>query len=102
MNNSPLALPPAFFPPSFLPSSQLNSDSATDDATSNHVDSFQQSQESACSSILTEEATPTPPLTLPHHDGSLPETAHSDSASSQPPEVGAIGSWNKLWCTGAF
>uniref|UniRef100_A0A8C2CW93 Furry homolog, like n=1 Tax=Cyprinus carpio TaxID=7962 RepID=A0A8C2CW93_CYPCA len=54
---------------SFFFFTQLNSDSATDDAISNHMDSLQQSQESS-SSVLTEEATPTPPLSL-----------------------------NKLWCT---
>ncbi|XP_076134284.1 protein furry homolog-like isoform X3 [Alosa pseudoharengus] len=64
-------------------SNLLNSDSATDDATSNHVDSLQQSQESS-SSVLTEEATPTPPL--PRPDSPAPETTHSDSNSSQPPE----------------
>uniref|UniRef100_A0A672QKH4 Furry homolog, like n=1 Tax=Sinocyclocheilus grahami TaxID=75366 RepID=A0A672QKH4_SINGR len=46
---------------SFFLFMQLNSDSATDDAISNHMDSLQQSQESS-SSVLTEEATPTPPL----------------------------------------
>ncbi|XP_031430230.1 protein furry homolog-like [Clupea harengus] len=65
-------------------SNLLNSDSATDDATSNHVDSLQQSQESS-SSVLMEEATPTPPP--PRPDSPVPETAaHPDSNSSQPPE----------------
>uniref|UniRef100_A0A671LQ24 Protein furry homolog-like n=1 Tax=Sinocyclocheilus anshuiensis TaxID=1608454 RepID=A0A671LQ24_9TELE len=77
-------------------SNLLNSDSATDDAISNHMDSLQQSPESS-SSVLTEEATPTPPL--PRPDSPTPETAHSDSNSSQLPEVGSIRSLNKLWCT---
>uniref|UniRef100_A0A671NU36 Protein furry homolog-like n=1 Tax=Sinocyclocheilus anshuiensis TaxID=1608454 RepID=A0A671NU36_9TELE len=77
-------------------SNLLNSDSATDDAISNHMDSLQQSQESS-SSVLTEEATPTPPL--PRPDSPTHETAHSDSNSSQLPEVGSIRSLNKLWCT---
>ncbi|XP_051954046.1 protein furry homolog-like isoform X6 [Xyrauchen texanus] len=64
-------------------SNLLNSDSATDDAISNHMDSLQQSQESS-SSVLTEEATPTSPLNRP--DSPTPETAHSDSNSSQLPE----------------
>ncbi|XP_052391588.1 protein furry homolog-like isoform X2 [Carassius gibelio] len=64
-------------------SNLLNSDSATDDAISNHMDSLQQSQESS-SSVLTEEATPTPPLPLP--DSPTHETTHSDSSSSQLPE----------------
>uniref|UniRef100_A0A8C9TAW2 Furry homolog, like n=1 Tax=Scleropages formosus TaxID=113540 RepID=A0A8C9TAW2_SCLFO len=59
---------------------QLNSDSATDDATSNHVDSLQQSQESS-SSAVTEEAT-----AVLRPDSPALEPAHSDSASSQPPE----------------
>uniref|UniRef100_A0A8C9SBB5 Furry homolog, like n=1 Tax=Scleropages formosus TaxID=113540 RepID=A0A8C9SBB5_SCLFO len=63
---------------------QLNSDSATDDATSNHVDSLQQSQESS-SSAVTEEAT-----AVLRPDSPALEPAHSDSASSQPPEVGPI------------
>uniref|UniRef100_A0A671LRK8 Protein furry homolog-like n=1 Tax=Sinocyclocheilus anshuiensis TaxID=1608454 RepID=A0A671LRK8_9TELE len=75
-------------------SNLLNSDSATDDAISNHMDSLQQSPESS-SSVLTEEATPTPPL--PRPDSPTPETAHSDSNSSQLPEVGSIRSLNKLW-----
>uniref|UniRef100_A0A8C1WE90 Furry homolog, like n=1 Tax=Cyprinus carpio TaxID=7962 RepID=A0A8C1WE90_CYPCA len=74
-------------------SNLLNSDSATDDAISNHMDSLQQSQESS-SSVLTEEATPTPPL--PRPDSPTPETAHSDSNSSQLPEVGSIRSLNKF------
>ena len=90
---------------------QLNSDSATDDATSNHVDSLLQSQES-CSSVLPEDVgCPLP--SLPSHP-SLPrldspaldrpvlERAHSDSASSQLPEVRTIGISNTLWCSGAF
>uniref|UniRef100_A0A672QKM8 Furry homolog, like n=1 Tax=Sinocyclocheilus grahami TaxID=75366 RepID=A0A672QKM8_SINGR len=77
-------------------SNLLNSDSATDDAISNHMDSLQQSQESS-SSVLTEEATPTPPL--PRPDSPTHETAHSDSNSNQLPEVGSIRSLNKLWCT---
>uniref|UniRef100_A0A8C2CV82 Furry homolog, like n=1 Tax=Cyprinus carpio TaxID=7962 RepID=A0A8C2CV82_CYPCA len=80
-------------------SNLLNSDSATDDAVSNHMDSLQQSQESS-SSVLTEEAMPTPPL--PRPESPTHETAHSDSNSSQLPEVGSIRSLNKLWCTGAF
>uniref|UniRef100_A0A8C1GWZ3 Furry homolog, like n=1 Tax=Cyprinus carpio TaxID=7962 RepID=A0A8C1GWZ3_CYPCA len=80
-------------------SNLLNSDSATDDAISNHMDSLQQSQESS-SSVLTEEAMPTPPL--PRPESPTHETAHSDSNSSQLPEVGSIRSLNKLWCTGAF
>lgn len=75
---------------------QLNSDSATDDATSNHVDSLQQSQESSNSAVI-EEATL---VQLP--DSPALEPAHSDSASSQPAEVGPIGSRNKLWCIGPF
>ncbi|KAL4635429.1 hypothetical protein GN956_G14687 [Arapaima gigas] len=59
---------------------ELNSDSATDDATSNHVDSLQQSQESS-SSAVTEEAT-----AVPRPDSPALEPAHSDSTSSQPPE----------------
>lgn len=78
---------------------QLNSDSATDDATSNHLDSLQQSQESS-SSILTEEALPTPPL--PRPDSPIHETTHSDSNMSQLPEVGSIRSLDEFWCTGAF
>ncbi|XP_056133696.1 protein furry homolog-like isoform X4 [Lampris incognitus] len=61
----------------------LNSDSATDDATSNHVDSLQQSQESS-SSALTEEAAVLP--SLPRLDSPVLEMAHSDSTSSQLPE----------------
>lgn len=81
---------------------QLNSDSATDDATSNHVDSLQQSQESS-SSALTEEAAVLPSLpSLPRLDSPILEMAHSDSTSSQLPEVRSIGSNNKLWCSGAF
>uniref|UniRef100_A0A3B4BYW3 Furry homolog, like n=1 Tax=Pygocentrus nattereri TaxID=42514 RepID=A0A3B4BYW3_PYGNA len=68
-------------------------DSATDDATSNHMDSLQQSQESS-SSVLTEEATPTPPL--PRPDSPIHETTHSDSNISQLPEVGSIGSLNEF------
>uniref|UniRef100_A0A8C9W1X0 Furry homolog, like n=1 Tax=Scleropages formosus TaxID=113540 RepID=A0A8C9W1X0_SCLFO len=52
---------------------QLNSDSATDDATSNHVDSLQQSQESS-SSAVTEEAT-----AVLRPDSPALEPAHSDS-----------------------
>ncbi|XP_029905852.1 LOW QUALITY PROTEIN: protein furry homolog-like [Myripristis murdjan] len=64
----------------------LNSDSATDDATSNHVDSLQQSQESS-SSALTEEAAVLPSLpSLPRLDSPILEMAHSDSTSSQLPE----------------
>uniref|UniRef100_A0A8B9KWN7 Furry homolog, like n=1 Tax=Astyanax mexicanus TaxID=7994 RepID=A0A8B9KWN7_ASTMX len=77
-------------------SNLLNSDSATDEATSNHMDSLQQSQESS-SSVLTEEAMPTPPL--PRPDSPIHETTHSDSNISQLPEVGSIGSFNKLWYT---
>ncbi|TMS20828.1 Protein furry homolog-like [Larimichthys crocea] len=80
----------------------LNSDSATDDTASNHVDSLQQSQESS-SSALTEEATVLPSLpSLPRLDSPILEMAHSDSTSSQLPEVRSIGSSNKLWCSGAF
>ncbi|KAM6963189.1 protein furry homolog-like isoform 7-T7 [Aplochiton taeniatus] len=61
----------------------LNSDSATDDATSNHVDSLQQSQDSS-SSALTEEATVLP--SLPRLDSPALEMAPLDSTSSQPPE----------------
>ncbi|KAM6920926.1 protein furry homolog-like isoform 5-T5 [Xenentodon cancila] len=70
----------------------LNSDSATDDTASNHVDSLQQSQESA-SSAITEEATVLPALPSLHSLPSLPrldspnlEMAHSDSTCSQLPE----------------
>lgn len=90
---------------------QLNSDSATDDTASNHVDSLQQSQESS-SSALTEEATILPSLpslpsltsltSLPRLDSPVLEMAHSDSTSSQLPEVRSMGSSNKMWCTGAF
>uniref|UniRef100_A0A671NTG3 Protein furry homolog-like n=1 Tax=Sinocyclocheilus anshuiensis TaxID=1608454 RepID=A0A671NTG3_9TELE len=80
-------------------SNLLNSDSATDDAISNHMDSLQQSQESS-SSVLTEEATPTPPL--PRPDSPTHETAHSDSNSSQLPEVGSIRSLNKLCPPGSL
>lgn len=45
-----------FFYSLSLPSLQMNCDSAMDDATSNHVDSLQQSQESS-SSALSEETT---------------------------------------------
>nr|XP_023679418.1 protein furry homolog-like isoform X2 [Paramormyrops kingsleyae] len=58
----------------------LNSDSATDDATSNHVDSLQQSQESSSSAVIEE----TTLVQLP--DSPALEPAHSDSASSQPAE----------------
>ncbi|KAM6920924.1 protein furry homolog-like isoform 3-T3 [Xenentodon cancila] len=71
---------------------ELNSDSATDDTASNHVDSLQQSQESA-SSAITEEATVLPALPSLHSLPSLPrldspnlEMAHSDSTCSQLPE----------------
>ncbi|XP_026878437.2 protein furry homolog-like isoform X4 [Electrophorus electricus] len=64
-------------------SNLLNSDSATEDAISNHMDSLLQSQESS-SSVLTEEATPTPPL--PRPDSPIHETTHSDSNISQLPE----------------
>eukprot|EP00064_Thunnus_orientalis_P010599 superscaffoldBa00001453_g10625 len=65
----------------------LNSDSATDDTASNHVDSLQQSQESS-SSALTEEATVLPSLpSLPRLDSPILEMAHSDSTSSQLPEL---------------
>lgn len=83
---------------SFFFFTQLNSDSVTDDAISNHLDSLQQSQESS-SSVLTEEPMPTP--LLPRPDSPTPETALSDSNSSQLPEVGSIRSLNKL-CTGAI
>ncbi|XP_051952378.1 protein furry homolog-like isoform X2 [Xyrauchen texanus] len=74
-------------------SNLLNSDSATDDAISNHMDSLQQSQESS-SSVLTEEATPTPPLPL--LDSPTPETAHSDSNSSQLPEDASVTAADEL------
>ncbi|XP_019904545.2 protein furry homolog-like isoform X5 [Esox lucius] len=61
----------------------MNSDSATDDATSNHVDSLQQSQESSCSG-LTEETT----ALLPRVDSPALEMPRSDSLSSQLPEDG--------------
>uniref|UniRef100_A0A8C8IEB9 Protein furry homolog-like n=1 Tax=Oncorhynchus tshawytscha TaxID=74940 RepID=A0A8C8IEB9_ONCTS len=61
----------------------MNSDSATDDATSNHVDSLQQSQESS-SSALTEETT----ALLPRQDSTALEMPRSDSNSSQLPEDG--------------
>lgn len=84
---------------------QLNSDSATDDTASNHVDSLQQSQESS-SSALTEEApvlSSLPSLpSLPRLDSPILEMAHSDSTSSQLPEVRSIRSSSKLWCSGAF
>lgn len=81
---------------------QLNSDSATDDTASNHVDSLQQSHESS-SSALAEEATVLPSVpSLPRLDSPILEMVHSDSASSQLPEVRSIGSRNKLWCSGAF
>lgn len=86
--------------PAFL--FQLNSDSATDDTASNHVDSLQQSQESS-SSALTEEATILPSVpSLTRLDSPILENVHSDSTSSQLPEVRSIGSINKLWCSGAF
>ncbi|XP_065113196.1 protein furry homolog-like isoform X3 [Paramisgurnus dabryanus] len=72
---------------------ELNSDSATDDAISNHMDSLQQSQESS-SSVLTEEATPT--LQLPRPDSPTPETAHSDSNSSQLPEDASVAAADEL------
>ncbi|XP_036378760.1 protein furry homolog-like isoform X3 [Megalops cyprinoides] len=71
-------------------SNLLNSDSATDDATSNHVDSLQQSQESS-SSAVTEEATP-----LPHPESPALEPAHSDSTSSQPPEDVSVTAADEL------
>lgn len=74
----------------------MNSDSATDDATSNHVDSLQQSQESS-SSALTEETT----ALLPRQDSTALEIPHSDSNSSQLPEVRPIGR-NKSGCSGSF
>lgn len=81
---------------------QLNSDSATDDTASNHVDSLLQSQESS-SSVLTEDANVLPSVpSLPRLDSPVLEMAHSDSTSSQLPEVRSIRSSNKLWCTGAF
>ncbi|XP_014830696.1 PREDICTED: protein furry homolog-like isoform X4 [Poecilia mexicana] len=84
---------------------ELNSDSATDDTASNHVDSLQQSQESS-SSAMTEEATVLPSLpslpSLPRLDSPSLEMAHSDSTSSQLPEVRSIGRSNKLWCSGTF
>lgn len=63
-----------------LPSLQINCDSAMDDATSNHVDSLQQSQESS-SSALSEETT----ALLPHLNSPALEMACSDSI--QLPEV---------------
>uniref|UniRef100_A0A671YAE1 Furry homolog, like n=1 Tax=Sparus aurata TaxID=8175 RepID=A0A671YAE1_SPAAU len=84
-------------PPPPPPSIHPTIDSATDDTASNHVDSLQQSQESS-SSALTEEATVLPSLpSLPRMDSPVLEMAHSDSASSQLPEVRSIGSSNKLW-----
>ncbi|KAL6486092.1 hypothetical protein MHYP_G00054840 [Metynnis hypsauchen] len=74
-------------------SNLLNSDSATDDATSNHMDSLQQSQESS-SSVLTEEATPTPPL--PRPDSPIHETTHSDSNISQLPEDATVTAADEL------
>uniref|UniRef100_A0A673M1U7 Protein furry homolog-like n=1 Tax=Sinocyclocheilus rhinocerous TaxID=307959 RepID=A0A673M1U7_9TELE len=74
-------------------SNLLNSDSATDDAISNHMDSLQQSQESS-SSVLTEEAMPTPPL--PRPDSPTHETAHSDSNSSQLPEDASVTAADEL------
>ncbi|XP_053470600.1 protein furry homolog-like isoform X1 [Ictalurus furcatus] len=74
-------------------SNLLNSDSATDDATSNHMDSLQQSQESS-SSILTEEALPTP--ILPRPDSPIHETAHSDSNISQLPEDASVTAVDEL------
>ncbi|XP_016144024.1 protein furry homolog-like [Sinocyclocheilus grahami] len=74
-------------------SNLLNSDSATDDAISNHMDSLQQSQESS-SSVLTEEATPTPPL--PRPDSPTHETAHSDSNSNQLPEDASVTAADEL------
>uniref|UniRef100_A0A4W5PRX3 FRY like transcription coactivator n=1 Tax=Hucho hucho TaxID=62062 RepID=A0A4W5PRX3_9TELE len=69
----------------------MNCDSATDDATSNHVDSLQQSQESS-SSALSEETT----ALLPHLNSPAMEMACSDSI--QLPEVRPIGT-TKLWCS---
>lgn len=84
---------------------QLNSDSATDDMTSNHVDSLQQTQESSFS-VMTEEGAILPTLpslaSLPRLDSPSLEMAHSDSTSSQLPEVRSIGRSNNLWCSGAF
>ncbi|KTG43896.1 hypothetical protein cypCar_00020228 [Cyprinus carpio] len=74
-------------------SNLLNSDSATDDAISNHMDSLQQSQESS-SSVLTEEAMPTPPL--PRPESPTHETAHSDSNSSQLPEDASVTATDEL------
>ncbi|KAJ7986513.1 hypothetical protein DPEC_G00340650 [Dallia pectoralis] len=62
---------------------EMNSDSATDDATSNHVDSLQQSLESSCSG-LTEETT----SLLTRVDSPALEMPRSDSISSQLPEDG--------------
>ncbi|XP_066576040.1 protein furry homolog-like isoform X3 [Amia ocellicauda] len=58
----------------------LNSDSATDDATSNHVDSLQQSQDSS-SSAVTEESAPPPRADSPSLEPTPP-----DSTNSQLPE----------------
>ncbi|XP_061834044.1 protein furry homolog-like isoform X4 [Nerophis lumbriciformis] len=80
-------------------SCRLNSDSATDDATSNHVDSLQQSQESS-SSALTDEAAPSflPRLpSFPRPDSPMLELAHSDSTSSQLPEdAGGVTATDEL------
>lgn len=55
---------------------------------------------------MTEEATVLPTLpslpSLPRLDSPSLEMAHSDSTSSQLPEVRSIGRNNKLWCSGAF
>ncbi|XP_066533696.1 protein furry homolog-like isoform X2 [Hoplias malabaricus] len=72
---------------------ELNSDSATDDATSNHMDSLQQSQESS-SSVLTEETTPT--LPLPRPESPVHETTHSDSNISQLPEDTSVTAADEL------
>uniref|UniRef100_A0A8C7FRU7 FRY like transcription coactivator n=1 Tax=Oncorhynchus kisutch TaxID=8019 RepID=A0A8C7FRU7_ONCKI len=71
---APVPLPP----PCSSHSPLMNSDSATDDATSNHMDSLQQSQESS-SSALTEETT----ALLPPQDSTALEMPRSDSNSSQ-------------------
>ncbi|TSN30211.1 Protein furry homolog-like [Bagarius yarrelli] len=74
-------------------SNLLNSDSATDDATSNHMDSLQQSQESS-SSILTEETLPAP--SLPRPDSPIHETARSDNNISQLPEDAGVTAADEL------
>ncbi|XP_041113694.1 protein furry homolog-like isoform X7 [Polyodon spathula] len=63
----------------------LNSDSATDEASSNHVDSLLHSQESSCSAVTEEAASP-------RAESSNLELAAPDSTNSQLPEDASAAS----------